>query len=108
MTFFKEHALQELRDVTGRKVGEENNFFKPSGIKHGRGGLLTLNAKKWVRKTIWYNPGLKHGRGGFLVRPHLVLARASSWSSSVVEGVVEDGIGARVVVVLSSWFRKCR
>ena len=46
MTFFKEHALQELRDVTGRKVGDENNFFKPSGIKHGRGGLLTLNAKK--------------------------------------------------------------
>ena len=28
-----------------------------------------------------------------------MLARASSWSSSVVEQVVEDGIGARVVVV---------
>ena len=30
-----------------------------------------------------------------------MLARASSWSSSVVERVVEDGIGARVVVVFS-------
>ena len=30
-----------------------------------------------------------------------MLARASSWSSSVVEQVVEDGIGARVVDVFS-------
>ena len=29
-------------------------------------------------------------------------------ASSVVEPVVEDGIGARIVVVFSSRFRKCR
>ena len=52
MIVSKEHALQELRDVTGRKVGDENDLLKSRGIKHGRRGVL-VGLHLVLDKNLW-------------------------------------------------------
>ena len=52
-----------------------------------------------MRKRSWYNPTAKTWEKGVSCWTSSCVSKSINWSSSVVEPVVEDGIGARVVVV---------